>query len=301
MITVKEEWLTDDKTKRAIKAGGYEVVALWLALKRYCAEHLTDGFIPDEDLESLPGAPPKPRNVIVALVECGRIQRDGTRGAGLVNKVELGWELHKYTEHANTREQEERRRAKAKERKERFQERRSETVPVTVPKPNGTGSPAGGRAHAPSPAQPSPLGEEDPPAPKPKPRDPLAEQLRGDAPYQRPDVQRLHAAFKQTFGLSGHVLKPYGDENAQYLASALDLHGEETCMRVLAFAPKDGKVSGRDDERREKHESIRYIFDNAQTFARILRAADEEAPSNRESTVQRIHRLKQQDPGAGAA
>lgn len=301
MITVKEEWLTDDKTKRAIKAGGYEVVALWLALKRYCAEHLTDGFIPDEDLDSLPGAPPKPRNVIVALVECGRIQRDGTRGAGLVNKVELGWELHKYTEHANTREQEERRRAKARERKERYQERRSETVPGDVPKENGTGSPVRGRAHAPSPPLPSPQREEDPPTPKPRPRDPMGESMRGVGSHLRADVLRVHAAWQSRFGLTGHKFRGFGDLDAEAVAQAIDLHDEATCLRVLEFAPKDGMVSGRDDEKRVKHDSLRYIFGNAQAFARILRAADEQAPANRESTVQRIARLKQQDPDAGAA
>lgn len=168
MITVKEEWLTDDKTKRAIAAGGYEVVAMWLALKRYCAEHLTDGFIPDEDIDTLPGAPPKPRKALEALLNCGRVQRDGKRSPGLVLKVEHGWEMHKYLEHANSREQEEQRRAKAKARKERFQERRSERVlddqpsepkngvPDAVPPPSGTSPPAHGRAHAPSPAQPNP-------------------------------------------------------------------------------------------------------------------------------------------------
>jgi hypothetical protein len=168
MITVKEEWLTDDKTKRAIAAGGYEVVAMWLALKRYCAEHLTDGFIPDEDIDSLPGAPPKPRKALEALVSCGRKQRDGTRSPGFVVEVEHGWQMHKYLEHANSREQEEQRRAKARTRKERFQERRSERVPEEqpngvpsepengVPSPSGTSPPARGRAHAPSPAQPSP-------------------------------------------------------------------------------------------------------------------------------------------------
>lgn len=308
MITVKEEWLTDDKTKRAIKAGGYEVVAMWLALKRYCAEHLTDGFIPDEDIDTLPGAPPKARGALQCLVECGRIQRNGGRGSGLVNKVDLGWELHKYTEHANTREQEERRRAKAKERKERYEERRSDSVPVRVPDSvidsvlndvltdDGTGSPARGRARAPSPAQPSPQRKEDPPAPKPK--DPMRDHLGGKAAHQRPDVLRIHAAFQKRFGFTGHKFRGYGDLDAAAVAEALDLHGEPVCLRVLEFAPSDGMVSGRDDEKRVKHDSLRYIFGNAQAFARILRAADEAEPADRESTVSKIQRMRDADPGA---
>jgi hypothetical protein len=169
MITVKEEFLGDDKTKRAIKAGGYEALAMWLALKRYCAEHLTDGFIPDEDIDDLPDAPPNPRKRLQALVGCGRLQRDGSRGNGLVDAVENGWQLHDYLHHASSRAQEEQRREKARTRKERWQERRSanpgnddpdgigtdvDDDPEHETNATGTPSPVRGHTSAPSPAQP---------------------------------------------------------------------------------------------------------------------------------------------------
>lgn len=191
MITVKEEFLSDDKTKRAIKAGGYEVLALWLAMKGYAAAHGTDGFIPDEDVDGLPGAPAKPRKALTALVECGRLQADGSRGAGLVDPVSLGWQLHDYLDHASSSDELELRRTKARIQKQKRREElkrlaaeakmadtaadnvRTRTGPVRgqppdnapdreADRPRPPRAPAGGRAPArgptrdPSPAQPSP-------------------------------------------------------------------------------------------------------------------------------------------------
>lgn len=118
MITVKEEFLTDAKTQRAIKVGGYEVLALWLAMKRYCAERLTDGFIPDEDIDALPGAPRKVRKALAALVNCGQLERDGSRKAGLVDEVPGGWQLHDYLDHACSREEIELKRERARIKKQ---------------------------------------------------------------------------------------------------------------------------------------------------------------------------------------
>lgn len=140
--------------------------------------------------------------------------------------------------------------------------------------------------------------KKDPPTPKPKPADPMGDSLRGKSAHQRADVLRVHARWQTIFGLNGHRFRGYGDLDAQAVAEAIDSSSLETCLRVLEFAPKDGMVSGRDDERRVKHDSLRYIFGNAQAFARILRAADEEQSTNRESTVSKIARMKQQEPGA---
>lgn len=180
MITVKEEFLSDDKTQRAIKLGGYEVIAMWLAMKCYAASHATDGFIPAEDVESLPGAPRKARAALKALVECGRLQADGKRGAGLVDPVEHGWQLHDYLDHAASSDEIEVRRKKAREQKanRRAELRRQADAgqsPQTAPPdrhgqsprtssgqstgpraPAGTRPPAYGRTRDPSPAQPSP-------------------------------------------------------------------------------------------------------------------------------------------------
>lgn len=94
MITVKEEFLVDPKTQLAIKKGGYQVVVLWLSMKAFAAAKLTNGFVPDEMIEHLPGAPSRARKALDALVNCGLLQADGTRGSGLVDRVEHGWQLH---------------------------------------------------------------------------------------------------------------------------------------------------------------------------------------------------------------
>lgn len=119
MITIKEEWLLHEKTQRAIAKGGHEVVTLWLAIKRYCACNLTDGFVPDEDIECLPGAPAKARKALKALVECGSLGRDGIRGSGLVDPAPGGWQLHDYDDHSKSREEIELAREKARVKKER--------------------------------------------------------------------------------------------------------------------------------------------------------------------------------------
>lgn len=192
MITIKEEFLGDDKTKRAIKAGGYEILALWLAMKGYAAEHGTDGFVPDEDIDHLPGAPPRPRKALKALVECGRLQPDGTRKAGLVDPATLGWQLHDYLDHASSSDELELRRVKAREQKRKRREELRRLADEEVEKslrsadsvrrvsgrnagqppdkspdsPDnsharaGTGAGARGRTRDPSPAQPSQNDEE---------------------------------------------------------------------------------------------------------------------------------------------
>lgn len=94
MIIIKEEFVGGEKWRRALKLGGGEAIIMWLALARYAAEHpVNDGFIPDEDIEILAGAPRHPRRALRALVDCGCRGPDGVRGAGLVGSVESGWRL----------------------------------------------------------------------------------------------------------------------------------------------------------------------------------------------------------------
>lgn len=90
----------------------------------------------------------------------------------------------------------------------------------------------------------------------------------------RPDVAELHEAWKRAVGKTGHKLRGgTTDLDAETLAEAIDLHGMPECMAVLTVAMADGKVNGTTDEHKEKHDSIRYIFGNEQTFARLLQAA----------------------------
>jgi hypothetical protein len=106
VIVIKEEFLTHEKTVRAIAKGGAEAIQLWLAFKRYCAINLTDGAIPREDIESLPGCPKRNlKNALKALIECGRLEKDGKRGPGLVVQDGEFIVLHDYQDHNKSREE----------------------------------------------------------------------------------------------------------------------------------------------------------------------------------------------------
>jgi len=127
VITAKEEFVGCEKYVRAYKLGRGEAIMMWWALKCYAAKNpTTEGFIPDEDIDGLIGAPRNPRKALQALVECGGLLRDGNRGAGLVDPVDGGWQLHDYLDHAPPPEEVELRREKAalKKRRQREEHRR---------------------------------------------------------------------------------------------------------------------------------------------------------------------------------
>ncbi|HEX4334733.1 MAG TPA: hypothetical protein VH062_02400 [Polyangiaceae bacterium] len=142
MITVKEEFLTCAKIRRAIELGGHEMTTLWLCLKRYAAMNPTDGFIPDEDVEGCClGLVANPRKKVEALVLCGG-WRNGTRGAGLVEKVLNGWQLHDYEDHANSQTDEDLRKEKARlKKREQRQRKELELERVRAELARGTMSP----------------------------------------------------------------------------------------------------------------------------------------------------------------
>lgn len=314
MITIKEEFLGSIKTKRAIKLGGSDSVVLWLALKGYVSAGNTGGFIPTEAIPDLDGVPKNWRKAMRSLVECGKLKPDGTRGPGLVHEVEHGYQLHDYEDHGTPVEVEEERRRKAREQKRRRREQikreAEERARLEADMSGGqhkdmsagqypdTGNGLSGgrppcasgrvpvreRDPQPSPAQP---GEEDPPAPFPEPErtDPFAASLTGRQPHDRPDVNRLHDEYKRVFGLPHRRWYSRTYSDARVLADAIDAHGIEDCLLVVNEAPNDGMVSGRDDERKAKHESIGYIFDNASAFDRILRAAKKRAESGARKSI----------------
>lgn len=123
MILIKEEMIGGDKYRRAIELGGSDAIVLWLALKCYCSQHAdTEGFVPGEVLAGLPGAPRRARKALEALVDCGRLLPDGTRGHGFVEEVEHGWQLHDYLDHAPPREEIELRKEKSRLRKQSYRE-----------------------------------------------------------------------------------------------------------------------------------------------------------------------------------
>jgi hypothetical protein len=125
VIVIKEEFVGGEKYSRAQRLGGSDAIVMWLALKAYASKHPScAGFIPDEDLDRLLGAP-APRVVqkaLRALVECGRLLPDGSRGPGLVEPVPSGWQLHDYLDHSQAPEELELRRERARLKKQRQRE-----------------------------------------------------------------------------------------------------------------------------------------------------------------------------------
>lgn len=133
MITVKEEFLRCDKTRRALQLGGAEAVLVWLALKGYCSENLTDGFIPYEDVDALVDNlvdSTKRESALAALVDCGRMRPDGSRGPGLLERGEFGWQLHDYLDHCDPADIQAARRRRATQRQQRWRRNRNVTPPV---------------------------------------------------------------------------------------------------------------------------------------------------------------------------
>lgn len=128
MILVKEEFLTEEKTVRAMRDGGPGVIVMWLALKGYCSRKNSGGFIPDEAIDDLQGAPRRPRVLLKSLVECGLKKPDGTRGSGLVDKVDHGWQLHDYDDHSTSQTDEELRRERARIKKQEQRAKRAEEL-----------------------------------------------------------------------------------------------------------------------------------------------------------------------------
>lgn len=124
MILIKEEFVGGEKWRRAVKLGGSDAIALWVAMKCYCSLHPdTEGFVPDEELDALPGAPRGARRrALQALIKCGRLLLAGERGTGLVEVAPGGWRLHDYLDHSAAPEEIELRREKARIKKQTYRE-----------------------------------------------------------------------------------------------------------------------------------------------------------------------------------
>lgn len=135
-------------------------------------------------------------------------------------------------------------------------------------------------------AQPSldeadPRGEKTPPTPsepepvRPPPRDPFMDTLRKRPPGKRADVLRTWDAFKLALGYPLKTkFRGDWDQDAIRIADALDAYDLETCLAVVEQAPRDGMVNGTADENKQKHDTVAYVFENQNTFNRLLRAAE---------------------------
>lgn len=110
-LELDDRILEHPKFIRAVKLAGSEAVHLWLGLKAYCGQHLTDGEIPADMLDEVRGPSDKKKRAaaLEALVTVGLVERhaDGSL-----------W-LHDYLQWSSSRETVLDRREKARERKAR--------------------------------------------------------------------------------------------------------------------------------------------------------------------------------------
>lgn len=235
----------------------------------WCVEHLTDGEVPAGIPVTLPAAP-RGKRLASVLEELA--------GAGLWKASDSGWTIHDFLDWNPSAEQERAKRAaraaagavggiaKAKQ----TASKRLAIASATADEPQNIA------LAKLCPDSDSDSGEErSPPTPseanRPKPADPMAATWGAI----RPDVLRVHARYREVFGLANHKLRNPADVNAITIADAIDAHGEAACMLVLKYAKADGMVSGKQDDKGLKHEKITYVLGNPDTFARILRTAEQ--------------------------
>ncbi len=109
-LELDDQILAHPKFVRAVKLGGSEAVHLWLGLRAYCGQHLTDGLVPEDMLDEVRG-PTNPKLRARAL--------DALRTVGLVDAAEGGVKLHDYLDWSSSREEVLQRRESARDRKRR--------------------------------------------------------------------------------------------------------------------------------------------------------------------------------------
>lgn len=95
----------------------------------------------------------------------------------------------------------------------------------------------------------------------------------GQPSHKRADVIELHAEWSRQFNRKTPLVVGWNTADADILAAVIDSCGMADCLLVARHAKHDGMVSGRTDEQKAPHESIKYIFGNSETFSRILRDA----------------------------
>lgn len=141
---------------KAVKAGN-AAIGLWTRAGSWCAQQLTDGFVPDE----------------VVVVLGSRAQASRLVSAGLWIAVDGGYQFHEFTENGRnpTKKDVMERRRKESERKARFRSQKSSNSAerqVVDGSPDGTGASVPGMSHAesgdPLHSPPLPIKEQDPPS-----------------------------------------------------------------------------------------------------------------------------------------
>src|SRR3954463_2999199 len=89
-LEIDDAILDHPKFIRAVKLGGSEAVHLWLGLKAYCNQQLTDGFIPTDMLDEGRGPrDAKKRSAALQVLRDVKLLDDSTGGLTLHNYLKL--------------------------------------------------------------------------------------------------------------------------------------------------------------------------------------------------------------------
>jgi len=216
----------------------------------WCARQQTDGVLTKRALAALSA-----KSKFIKELE----------GADLWHKKGDAHEVHDYLKYNPSKAQREAEREATRRRAERF---RNGAANAT-----GNGVTNGVSNRTPVPSRPVPEEKEPPTPGGPRPADPLADQLRGRAPEQRPDVLEVYDRLKKSTGKPHLKFRAPFDSAAKAIAVAIDADGIDHCRIVADFCMSDGMVNGKLDEQRQRHDSPEYIFGNTNAFHRILAAA----------------------------
>lgn len=154
-IELDDQILNHPKFVRAAARGGGDAVFMWLGLRAYCAQNLSDGLVPADMLEECKGPRGEARAKALAVL----------KDVGLVDEGPEGLRLHDYLEWASSKAEVLERRASARQRKSRSRSRHGVTPPVTdavtdsgVTPPVTPGVPSAVRSESQTPAR-APAGE----------------------------------------------------------------------------------------------------------------------------------------------
>jgi hypothetical protein len=101
-------------------------------------------------------------------------------------------------------------------------------------------------------------------------RDPMGDSLKGSAHYQRADVKEVFEAWKKSTGMNGAQCDHWANPHSEVIATAIEAYGLEKCLLVARHCMQDGMVNGTLDDKKQKHDTCRYIFGTLTTFERIL-------------------------------
>jgi hypothetical protein len=248
-LLVDDRFLENPKVIRAVILAGSEAIHLWLGLKAYVGQNLTDGFIPHDMLDEVRG-PKNPKKRAAALGALKTVR--------LLDEVEGGVSLHNYLKWSESKVEVLDRRDKARQRKARSRDmsRRDTSsdsgvspTPVTLSVTPGVTLPT--PLHS-DPLQSKPEGEST------RQVDRFAASFAGPNPEDAWAFEQWQTAF-------GKAGATFDDRRARSLAERrLAGMTRQDVTDALSGAKFDPYVTGQKDG--TPHDGVSFIFGDAERF-----------------------------------